>query len=150
MSRRFRLGFATVAVGLAVAAPAAAATGDPPVVESTLPAWLAPGGRFVVAGVAGPSERVSLYAGTSRLAVTTSGPAGGFRLLVRAPAVGRYHLALETAEARTPIGTLIVRPLILAAVGDVTFGARVRDAIRAFGPRYPWLDVAPLLREADI
>lgn len=118
--------------------------------DSRIPAWVAPGGRFVVSGIAGPNEQVILYAATHRLAATTSGPGGRFRLLARAPGSGRYGLALETGGARTPIGTLRVRPLILAAVGDVTFGARVRDAIRAFGPRYPWLDVAPVLREADI
>jgi poly-gamma-glutamate capsule biosynthesis protein CapA/YwtB (metallophosphatase superfamily) len=43
-----------------------------------------------------------------------------------------------------------VRPLVLAAAGDVTLGAGVLSAIRARGPRYPWHSVAPVLRRADL
>jgi poly-gamma-glutamate capsule biosynthesis protein CapA/YwtB (metallophosphatase superfamily) len=141
------------AVGLVfattVGASAAAAAGKP-FIRSNLPAWLAPGGRLVVVGRADPNELVSVHADSRRLAAARSGRAGRFRLVARAPRVGRYRLELRTRGTTTAMGILRVRPLVLAAVGDVTFGARVGDAIRAEGPRYPWLDVAPVLRQADI
>jgi poly-gamma-glutamate capsule biosynthesis protein CapA/YwtB (metallophosphatase superfamily) len=43
-----------------------------------------------------------------------------------------------------------VRPLKLAAVGDVNLGDRVGTAIATYGVRYPWTSVTPVLRDADI
>jgi Bacterial capsule synthesis protein PGA_cap len=122
----------------------------PPRVTSRLPAWLAPGGRVVVEGWAGPGRRVMLLHGTRRWATTTSGPLGRFRLRLRAPAPGRYRLAVRSSEGTARVGSLRVRPLVLAAVGDVTFGDRVEHQVAGSGPRYPWLSVAPVLRAADL
>ncbi|TEU22188.1 MAG: CapA family protein [Anaerolineales bacterium] len=40
--------------------------------------------------------------------------------------------------------------ITLALAGDVMLGRLVNEAIRAKGPRYPWGDVLPLVREADL
>ena len=115
-----------------------------------LPTWRAPRGRLYVAGWWVPSERVRLLAGTRVLAHTTSGRRGYFRLRARAPRAGRYRIAVATDSTTAALGVVRVRPLVMAAVGDVTFGARVADAIERYGPRYPWLSVARVLRRADI
>ena len=44
----------------------------------------------------------------------------------------------------TRLGPVPVRPLRLAAVGDVTFGNGVGRMIGLYGSRYPWLSVAPV------
>jgi len=120
-------------------------------VASRLPAWVAPGGRLAVSGWAGPAERLRLVAGSRTLARGTSGRLGRFRLAARAPATGRYRLALvRTDGARHALGGIRVRPVVLAAVGDVTLGDAVASAVAASGPRYPWLSVAPALRAADV
>jgi poly-gamma-glutamate capsule biosynthesis protein CapA/YwtB (metallophosphatase superfamily) len=104
----------------------------------------------VVRGWTDRAVPVRLLVGGRSLAVTTSGRLGGFVLKARAPAVGRYPLVLTAGPDRRTLGTLRVRPLLLAAAGDVTFGANVADAISAYGPDYPWASVGPLLRSADI
>ena len=88
--------------------------------------------------------------GGSRLARTTSGPRGRFRLDANAPRPGRHRIVVEAGGRGGEARWLRVRPIRLAAVGDVTFGSRVADEIRAKGPRYPWLSVAGLLRSADL
>lgn len=40
--------------------------------------------------------------------------------------------------------------ITLALAGDVMLGRLVNEAIRANGPRYPWGDLLPLVREADL
>jgi poly-gamma-glutamate capsule biosynthesis protein CapA/YwtB (metallophosphatase superfamily) len=51
--------------------------------------------------------------------------------------------------ASTPV-TVPVRPLVLAAVGDVNLGDAPGAAIATEGPRYPWESAGPALRQADI
>jgi Bacterial capsule synthesis protein PGA_cap len=160
MLRPRRLAFGTA---LAVAGVAALAWGPaleaqaPPAglsVRSTLPSWRAPGGRLSVTGIAGPSEVVRLFVGTQAIDATTAGPGGGFTLHGRVPRVsGRYAVAIEVARdpvERFAVGSLLIRGLRLAAVGDVNLGDRVGLAIGAFGTRYPWTSVAGALRRADI
>jgi poly-gamma-glutamate capsule biosynthesis protein CapA/YwtB (metallophosphatase superfamily) len=53
------------------------------------------------------------------------------------------------AGASAPV-TVTVRPLRLAAVGDINLGDGPGDAIAANGPRYPWISVRRPLRRADI
>ena len=101
-------------------------------------------------GFAGRSERVRLLLGGRRLASAETGRLGGFVLHAKAPAPGRYAVAVATGSERRTIGTLVVRPLELAAAGDVTFGTDVASAIAAYGPEYPWQSVGPLLRSADL
>ena len=123
-------------------------------VKTSLPGWRAPGGHLTMHGKAGPGEIVRLFVGSRAIDAATSGPAGGFALLGRVPrAPGRYPVAVEVARdpvERVNLGTLNVRPLRLAAVGDVNLGDRVGLAIGAYGARHPWSDVAAALRLADI
>lgn len=122
-----------------------------PRVESQLPEWLAPGGHFVVSGWAGPVARISLRVGEHVAGATTSGPLGRFRVAAKAPLrSGRYRVELRTGATQVRVGSLRIRPLVLAAVGDVTFGDRAGRDIAAHGPRHPWLHVADELRSADL
>lgn len=119
-------------------------------VTTALPAWAAPGARLHIGGWTAAGVTVKLWIGT-RVRFATSGPRGGFGFRVRAPAAGgRYPVSVVAAGTRMEVGTLRVRPLLLAAVGDVTFGDGVRTAIANHGTRYPWLSVAPVLRSADL
>jgi hypothetical protein len=124
-----------------------------PTVTSMLPRWRAPGGFLVVRGTAAPGEVVTLFLGT-RARATTAGDSGAFRFRVRAPSVrGRYGVAVEVSRVpvvRLELGRLRVRPARIAAVGDVNLGDRPGLAIATYGPRYPWLSVAPELRAADV
>jgi hypothetical protein len=119
-------------------------------VTSRLPDWLAPGATFAVEGWAGSRRRVVLLRGRQPWTLTTSGPLGRFRVRLRAPGPGTYRLAVRSHGRLVRVGTLRVRPVTLAAVGDVTFGDRVEQEIAGSGPRYPWLSVARVLRSADI
>ncbi|MBW3592855.1 MAG: CapA family protein [Actinobacteria bacterium] len=123
---------------------------SPPHITSELPRWVAPGGRVVVRGRTEPQVRVQLRFGERTLASRASGDLGWFRFDVRAPAAGHYRVRVATPDAVARVGRIHVRPLVLAASGDVTFGARVLDAINRWGARYPWLSVAPVLRRADL
>jgi poly-gamma-glutamate capsule biosynthesis protein CapA/YwtB (metallophosphatase superfamily) len=154
--RRVVLGLAlAISTGSALTWGAARAREEtsPPAVTSALPGWLAPGGRLVVRGTAMPTEIVRLYVGDIRR-TSTVGPGGRFVFRTRAPAApGRYPVAVEVTRGsilRIPLGSLRVRALRVAAVGDVNLGDRVARAIRTYGTRYPWLSVAPPLRGADI
>jgi len=122
-------------------------------VTSVLPSWRAPGGLLVIRGTAAPAETVTLFVGTNQR-TTTAGDEGTFRFRFRAPwAPGRYSVALEVPRdpiVRIELGRLRVRPLSIAAVGDVNLGDRPGTAIATYGVRYPWLSVAPVLRAADI
>ena len=122
-------------------------------VTSTLPSWRAPGGLLVIGGTAAPAETVTLFVGTSQR-TTTVGENATFTFRIRAPRnPGRYAIALEVARdpvVRIELGRLRVRPVRIAAVGDVNLGDRPGTAIAAYGARYPWLSVAPVLRAADV
>jgi capsule synthesis protein PGA_cap len=134
---------------------AAFAQGDPTpfAITSALPSWRAPGGLLVIRGTAVAAETVTLFVGTHQR-TTTAADDGTFRFRFRAPwAPGRYPVAVEVAGdpiARIELGRLRVRPLRIAAVGDVNLGDRPGTAIATYGTRYPWLSVARVLRAADI
>jgi len=120
-------------------------------VVSHLPAWLAPGADGHVEGFAGASERLRLEtAGGRVLARTTSGPRGRFLFRFRAPEPGRYRLRVAGAGRTVAAGIVVVRPLVLDAVGDITFGEQVGPAVSAYGGGYPWTGVARTLRAADL
>jgi len=131
---------ALVALPVAVAPALARKEASPPPLALTapLPEWRAPGGRLVLRGRAAPGGRVTVRAGPHLLARTKAGPKGRFRVTARAPGrAGAYRLTLNGNDA----GKLHVRPLELAAVGDVNLA--VRGAVDA------WRDVAPVLGRAD-
>jgi poly-gamma-glutamate capsule biosynthesis protein CapA/YwtB (metallophosphatase superfamily) len=119
-------------------------------VDSTLPAWLAPGATGRVEGFAGANERLLLQGGRRTLGRVQSGPRGRFVLRFRAPEPGRYRLSVVAAGRAAPVGQLYVRPLVLDAVGDVTFGEQVGPAVTTYGGGYPWTGVAETLRAADV
>ncbi len=160
----FAAAFAALAAGCnptaerpaAVAAAAVAAQGTTAVqeapldVSSRLPSWLAPGAAIAVSGGAPPGSEVVLLSGSRRLARAEAGPDGHFELEAVAPAAGRYRLAVEAGGERVELGRLRVRPLVLAAGGDVNPGDRVAVAVAAYGARHPWRSVGPLLRGADL
>jgi len=115
------------------------------------PAWLAPGAAFVVEGWAGAGAGVRVLANGRPIGRTRAGPLGRFSLRIRAPLrSGTYRLALSSAGARIALEPLLVRPLVLAAVGDVNLGDRTADAISSYGAAYPWTRVGSLLRSADL
>lgn len=150
--RRLALGAGFLAVCVGGAGGASATPAARPLQLSTvLPAWLAPEAPLRVSGWAGSGETVRLVANGRTLATARSGRLG--RFLLRAPAprrFGRYSLALRAGDRRADVGRLVVRPVVLAAVGDVNLGDRVGEAIRSYGSGYPWSGVAALLTEADI
>ncbi len=135
----------------ALVAAAATASAAPPTLTmaTSLPAWLAPGARFVVDGSTSV-QTVSLLSDRARIASVTAGPGGRFSLHARAPGAGRHQLTLLVGGTRVGIGTLVVRPVVLDAVGDITPGEAVGPAIRALGAAYPWTNVGPELRRADL
>ncbi|HET7573357.1 MAG TPA: CapA family protein [Gaiellaceae bacterium] len=140
-----------LAAAVALGAAGSARAGTLPRVDSTLPPWLAPGGVATVSGWAAPATRVALLTGGgATLAHATSGAAGRFALRFRAPASGDYRLRVAAGGATAAAGRLHVRPLRLAAVGDITFGEQVGPALATHGAAYPWTGVAAALRSADL
>jgi poly-gamma-glutamate capsule biosynthesis protein CapA/YwtB (metallophosphatase superfamily) len=125
---------------------------EAPVTMTTkLPVWAAPGARLRLAGRTTPGVPVVLRIDDRVRARTVSGDRGRFLFRIRTPReLGRYAVAITAETTRLELGRLRVRPLVLAAVGDVTLGSGVLSAIRARGPRYPWRSVAPMLRNADL
>lgn len=115
--------------------------------SAPLPAWRAPGGRLLLRGRAEPHQRVTVRARGHVIGRGKTGPKGRFRVVARAPSwAGAYRVTVNGAA----MGTLRVRPLELAAVGDVNLGDRTAAAIAAHGADHPWAKVAPLLRRADL
>ena len=127
-----------------------AAVPGAPAITTSLPAWRAPGVPLEISGWAGADEPLQLRAGGRLLAETTAGARGGFHLRFTTGAPGRYRLVVGGAGPAAAVGTLLVRPVELEAVGDITFGESVGPAVERFGGRYPWLHVAAALRAADI
>ena len=115
-------------------------------ISAPLPAWVAPGAVVTVRGSSGSHTQVTLLAGSYTLGTAKSGRLGRFAVAGPAPPPGRYVVSIASEGRRTRVGPLLVRPVVLAAAGDVTFG----EGIAAFGPEYPWRSVGPLLRSADV
>ena len=119
-------------------------------IRSQLPGWVAPGGFFTVSGFTHSHALVVLRARDRRIAVVRSGRFGYFSFSMRAPRTGRYRLTVRAGGAVEPVGMLTVRPVELAAVGDVTPGEQVGPTILSTGAAYPWGSVGALLRRADV
>jgi poly-gamma-glutamate capsule biosynthesis protein CapA/YwtB (metallophosphatase superfamily) len=122
----------------------------PIAVRSQLPAWRAPGAPIVVVGSAGANEPVQLVVDGAVAARTTADRLGRFRLAVRLDRPGKPLLSLRSPGHTRRLGVVPVRPLTLAAVGDITFGEQVGPAVERYGGAYPWTQVASLLRSADL
>jgi poly-gamma-glutamate synthesis protein (capsule biosynthesis protein) len=120
-------------------------------VAGPLPSWRAPGGRLTAVGRALPRERVSLLARGSRIGSVRADSRGVFHLLAHAPTQsGAYPLTLAGRGRFRELGALRVRPIVLDAVGDVSFGEGVGALISARGSASPWRSVGPVLRAADV
>ncbi len=119
-------------------------------IDSELPAWIAPGAKLTVSGWAAANERVSLVVGGRRIVAGTSGELGRFALTGPAPASGRPLIEVVSGNRRLRAGRLVVRPVLLAAAGDITPGEGVSEAVVQRGDAYPWTSVARILRGADI
>jgi len=143
-----RLALAVTA--LLLATPAAGTEREIPRVTSGVPAWVAPGATIAVSGWTGSHAGAALLVDGREVADARAGRLGRFRVSAVAPGRGVHRLALVTLGRRLELGALRVRPLVLAAAGDVNLGDGVAAAIAAHGPRHPWLAVAPLLRSADV
>ena len=112
--------------------------------------WRAPGVRVTVTGWGPGSATVALLTGERVVDTTTAGPRGRFQLVFATLRPGRYPLSVAAADETLSAGTVRIRPVTLAAVGDITFGEQVGPTLARLGVRYPWTSVAPLLRRADV
>jgi proteasome lid subunit RPN8/RPN11 len=121
-----------------------------PSVTSKLPAWVAPGVRVTVEGFAGSAEPVRLLLAGRPVATATSGRLGRFQLRFAAARPGAYAVAVASAGGRVRVGRILVRPVTLAAVGDVTTGESVGTSVDRLGAAYAWQSVGKTLRAADI
>jgi poly-gamma-glutamate capsule biosynthesis protein CapA/YwtB (metallophosphatase superfamily) len=144
-------GALAIAPVFALGSPSAAKAPVPLRLTAKLPEWLAPEAHARTTGWAGADEPVRLLANGKPIAAARSGALGRFMLDVRAPRrSGRYRLVLRAGDRRTVLPDLIVRPVVLAAVGDVNLGDRIDTGIRTVGPDGPWKPAAPVLRAADL
>jgi Bacterial capsule synthesis protein PGA_cap len=112
--------------------------------------WRAPGVRVVVKGWGPANATVFLREGSQVLDTATAGPRGLFRLHFATLRPRRYPLSVAASDETLSAGTIRIRPLTLAAVGDITFGEQVGPTLDRLGGRYPWASVAPVLRRADV
>jgi hypothetical protein len=112
--------------------------------------WRAPGVAVSIGGFAGPGARVLLRANGQVVASTTAGKLGRYRLRFVPRTSGRIRFLVQSAGTFRPAGTLVVRPVSVDAVGDVTFGEDVGPALSSHGGAYPWAFVGATLRSADI
>jgi poly-gamma-glutamate capsule biosynthesis protein CapA/YwtB (metallophosphatase superfamily) len=131
------------------------ARADAPIVplriRSVAPQWVAPGARVPVTGVTGAGDHLVLRANGRIVARTTADARGRFDVAFTARRLGRFRLTVRAGSTPTAaVGAVVVRPLVLAAVGDITFGEQVGPAVAQYGGRYPWTGVAATLRAADI
>ena len=144
----------TVSIGQALTtrtADAADTEATPLRLSRALPSWLAPGARWRAEGWAGAEVAVRLLVGGRQVAHGRTGRLGRFTLSFRAPLqAGRHRVAIVSAGRRVALPPLLVRPVVLAAVGDVNLGDQTAGAIRSYGLNFPWTSAAPLLRVADV
>ena len=122
-------------------------------VASPPPAWLASGVELripFVATTAGTAELVRVAPGPAAVVARADVAAGASSSLDTTPAVDgryRYRLVLPGEAARAV--AVRVRPVSLAAVGDVSPGSAIAD-VRAHGPSWHWARVGAWLRARDI
>jgi poly-gamma-glutamate synthesis protein (capsule biosynthesis protein) len=94
--------------------------------------------------------RITLRANGSPVAAAVSRADGSYTLRFTPARAGRYRLVVGSDLSSKPAGNVVVRPLVIEAVGDITFGEQVGGAIASYGAAYPWTYVARTLRAADI
>jgi poly-gamma-glutamate synthesis protein (capsule biosynthesis protein) len=79
-----------------------------------------------------------------------AGRRGRARLPHRVDRRGRRAFRARAGAAASPKRVVRVRDITLAAVGDINLGDGPRAVMRSRGVRYPWRNVAPTLRRADV
>jgi len=144
-------GLAAATVGLTgagVGAGARAAAFD--LTAQKVSGWRAPGVRVTVTGWGPADGTVVLRERGHVVATATAGPRGRFRLGFATLRPGRYPLTVSATGETLSAGAVQIRPVTLAAVGDITFGEQVGPTLGRLGGRYPWTSVAPLLSRADV
>ena len=112
--------------------------------------WRAPGVRVAVTGWGPANTTVVLSERDHVVDTTLAGPRGRFQLGFATLRPGLYPLSVAAADETLSAGAVRIRPVTLAAVGDITFGEQVGPTLVRLGGRYPWTSVAPLLRHADV
>lgn len=144
---------AALAGSLGIPGGAGAATDPPAAGHLIVPPAVAPGGRLVLraTGVKRPF-RVQERRGGAWVAHGPLVLRAGAAARVRAPkSAGRLRLrALGADGVATASAYVRVRPLTLAAVGDINLGDGPGAAIDRYGAGYPWASVGPRLRAADL
>jgi poly-gamma-glutamate synthesis protein (capsule biosynthesis protein) len=117
------------------------------------PTWLATGVELRIpfsATAAGTAELVRVAPGPEAVvahADVAAGAAGA--LTTTPPRTGRYRYRLVLPGETARAVVLRVRPVSLAAVGDVSPGSAIAD-VRAHGPSWHWAKVGPWLRARDL
>jgi poly-gamma-glutamate capsule biosynthesis protein CapA/YwtB (metallophosphatase superfamily) len=145
----------TVLLAIAIAfalTGATSANSAPPAVQldRDLPLWLAPGVTLAVTGTGDPGTVIAVQRDGGTVASATVDEDGRFAIRSVLARSGTYRLTATLSGEGINLGQVVVRPVRLAAVGDVTFGDRVADAIAARGPAYPWQSTGRILRSADV
>jgi capsule synthesis protein PGA_cap len=115
-----------------------------------LPVWLAPGVTLSLAGSADPGSVIAVERAGVTITSSTVGEDGRFSSRAVLSHTGAHRVTASSSSGLVILGTVLVRAVRLAAVGDVTFGGRVADAIAARGAAYPWQPTGGTLRGADI
>jgi poly-gamma-glutamate synthesis protein (capsule biosynthesis protein) len=145
------------ALALAPAWSGAARAQAPVALELRGPRAIATGVAIPLAGRgAPPGTRVRLEIrrrGRWRpIAAARADARGRFERAVRPRRSRRRHVfrATDAAGAASRRVAVRVRPVLLAAVGDINLGDGPGALIDAFGPRYPWTGTARALRAADV
>ena len=104
--------------------------------------WRAPGVQVTVTGWDEADGAVVLRERGHVVDTTTAGPRGkyqlGFASFRPGCSVDRHRRRRDAERRRGRI-----RPVTLAAVGDITFGEQVGPTLDRLGGRYPWTSVAP-------
>jgi hypothetical protein len=117
------------------------------------PTWLATGVELRVgftATAAGAAELVRTAPGPEQVVAHADVAAGAQAALATTPpANGRYRYRLVLPGEADRALQLRVRPVRLAAVGDVSPGSALAD-VRAHGPSWHWAKVGPWLRARDL
>jgi poly-gamma-glutamate synthesis protein (capsule biosynthesis protein) len=144
-------GLIAIAIALALTGATGASSAPPAVqLDGELPLWLAPGVTLALGGTGDPGTIVAVKRGSGTIASATIGEDGHFAVRAVLAGSGTYQVTASSSDEAVNLGRVLVRPVRLAAVGDVTFGNRVAEAIAARGPAYPWQSTGRILRSADV
>lgn len=122
-------------------------------VSAPPPAWVASGVELrlpFVAAAAGTAELVRVGPAPATVVARAAVAPGAPGTLATTPAHdGRYRYRLVLPGETPRVVAVRVRPVTLAAVGDVSPGSAIAD-VRAHGPSWHWARVGAWLRGRDV